>query len=66
MPCIILKSPAGERKVEQNTPYRLMEDEQIVGVDWFCGRQLTASANWEGVTLRMCSNCGQKGVYEST
>lgn len=39
MACIILKGPLGERRVQENQPYRLGSDEAIAGVDWNCAAQ---------------------------
>src|SRR5688572_18367930 len=39
MACIILQSEFGERKIPENTPYRLLQGEKIVGVDWTCAGQ---------------------------
>lgn len=38
MACIILKGPLGERRVQENQPYRLGTDEAIAGVDWACNK----------------------------
>lgn len=39
MACIVLHSPAGTRRVVENTPYRLLLGEEIIGVDPSCEGQ---------------------------
>jgi len=39
MACIILNGPLGERRVAENTPYRLLKGESISGVDWNCSEE---------------------------
>jgi hypothetical protein len=55
MACIILQSEFGERKVEENTPYRLLVGEKIVGVDWNCQgeeqRDVEAELEKQGLKL---------------
>ena len=41
MACIKLHSEWGDRIIPENTPYRLLRGEQIVGVTWDCGNQVT-------------------------
>ena len=40
MACIVLKSPLGERKIPENTPYQLLKEEAIIGVAWDCGESI--------------------------
>jgi len=69
MPCIILRSPIGERKVDQNENYRLLAGEQIVGVDWDCGKLEPSNFEteyWRQYKFKRCSKCRELGVFEST
>lgn len=67
MPCIILTSPQGTRLIEQNTPYRLLQDEEITGIEPACGKPMDIANNvWIEYKFRHCSNCGKDGVYDST
>jgi hypothetical protein len=65
MACIILKGPTGQRLIPENTPYRLLDDEALVGIEWACGPQLPGDAGIPTM-FRKCSSCGELGVYEST
>jgi len=47
MACIILKSALGERKIPENTPYRLLVGEALAGVDWDCGEVLQVDVEAE-------------------
>jgi hypothetical protein len=47
MACIILEGPSGRRLVEENTPYRRLVDEKIVGVDWECRSGESSSVDEE-------------------
>jgi hypothetical protein len=63
MPCIILKSPQGERLVEQGKPYKRLPGEERAGIDWQCGAPVAGARQ---IVFRKCSSCGEKGVYEYT
>jgi hypothetical protein len=62
MACIILKGPLGQRLIPENTTYRKLDDEEIVGVEWLCGPQPSSPP----IDFRRCSSCGELGIYEST
>lgn len=66
MACFLLRDPEGnERWQAEGEVYRRKPGEFIVEgiVDWNCGPNPISVPYIE---FRKCSNCGEKGVYEST
>lgn len=56
MACIKLHSQWGDRLVPENIPYQRLEGEEIVGVAWDCGNQVTqdeVDANLERAGLKL-------------
>ena len=64
MACFLLRSPAGERWMEEQVNYTLLPGEAIVAgaINWNCGRNATPNTQH----YRKCSGCGELGIYEST